>query len=193
MLNNIKQVISILSLLFFLVSSVVVANDIIPFHSDGCSAYPDGTISQPKKWVQCCIVHDMSYWMGGVAEKKKEADELLKNCVAEETSELHGEFMRIGVTIGGQPLSDKISWRWAYGFSHRKFDKLTEADLLVIYNNLGTIMDDLIANFLDLDEQQKLYITNYYENLLNDFSSLDITNDKRIAFEAKVRQFLESK
>ena len=32
-----------------------------PFTNDGCSAFPDGTLSQRTLWLQCCTAHDRAY------------------------------------------------------------------------------------------------------------------------------------
>ena len=36
-----------------------------PFTSDGCSAFPDGTMADNELWLACCEKHDLAYWQGG--------------------------------------------------------------------------------------------------------------------------------
>jgi len=47
------------SLLIFSIS--INAEEIQPFSSDGCSAFPDGTLSQNELWLSCCTAHDYAY------------------------------------------------------------------------------------------------------------------------------------
>jgi hypothetical protein len=41
------------------------ADTLVPFTSDGCSAFPDGTFAQQQLWLSCCERHDYDYWKGG--------------------------------------------------------------------------------------------------------------------------------
>ncbi len=46
------------------------ASDLAPFTTDGCSRFPDGTLSEPDLWLECCTVHDVAYWHGGTDEQR---------------------------------------------------------------------------------------------------------------------------
>jgi len=41
-----------------------------PFTSDGCSAFPDGTLKQRELWLSCCTAHDIAYWKRGLLQRK---------------------------------------------------------------------------------------------------------------------------
>lgn len=85
------------------------------FTTDGCSSFPDGIIpTQSTEWLDCCIVHDIDYWIGGEEHLKDQADENLGYCVSNRAHPLLGLSMDIGVQIGGVP--SPMSWRWGYGW-----------------------------------------------------------------------------
>jgi hypothetical protein len=84
-----------------------------PFRSDGCSCWPD------HDWVECCVEHDLVYWMGGTAEERRQADLKMKQCVAEKGFPTIAEIMYIGVRLGG------VYWlptpfRWGFGWPYPK-------------------------------------------------------------------------
>ncbi|MBY0385611.1 hypothetical protein K2X05_10690 [bacterium] len=91
-------------------------NRLLPFSSDGCSSFPDGIpYFDEKKWLHCCIVHDIAYWAGGTKEDRKNADLNLKTCVAKTGEESIAEAMYSGVRIGGY-AHFPTSWKWGYGW-----------------------------------------------------------------------------
>jgi len=82
-----------------------------PFKSDGCSCWPDGD------WLECCVKHDLSYWLGGTGEERKDADIALRKCVTEKGHSMLGQAMFLGVRIGG------VWWlptpfRWGFGWNY---------------------------------------------------------------------------
>ena len=91
------------------------AVEIAPFTSDGCSAFPDGTMEQEELWLECCKAHDYAYWKGGSYEERVAADEALKACVAETGQDEVAALMLAGVRIGGTPYFP-TGFRWGYGW-----------------------------------------------------------------------------
>ncbi len=113
---------------FMFVSVVVSAEDIKPFTSDGCSAFPDGTFEQKELWLSCCTAHDYSYWQGGTYEERLIADKQLRQCVAKVGKPKIASLMLAGVRVGGSPYFP-TSFRWGYGWSYPRFYKaLTTAE-----------------------------------------------------------------
>lgn len=108
-------------------SSLLAAQTIKPFETDGCSLFIDGTFSQPEMWHSCCVSHDKLYWAGGTSQQRLEADRALESCV-----QLHGgkvfvaRMMYVGARFGGHPLNP--AWfRWGYGWPYyRGYQKLTD-------------------------------------------------------------------
>lgn len=107
----------VLSLL--LASSIATADTLKPFTSDGCSAFPDGTFKQNTLWLDCCRQHDLAYWQGGSYQQRLEADQALKQCVAEVGEPAIALIMLAGVRVGGTPLLP-TQFRWGYGWSYPK-------------------------------------------------------------------------
>ena len=93
-----------------------------PFHSDGCSGFPDGD------WQPHCVVHDMAYWRGGSAEERLEADRVLRRSVAEQGHPLLAEVLYLGVRLGGAPCWP-TPWRWGFGWNYpRGYASLTSKE-----------------------------------------------------------------
>ena len=81
------------------------------FTSDGCSGFPNGD------WLECCVRHDLPYWMGGTREERANADLALKRCVSDKGHPVVAAIMHFGVRIGG------IWWlptpfRWGFGWDY---------------------------------------------------------------------------
>jgi len=86
-----------------------------PFSTDGCSMFPDGTITQKSLWRSCCIEHDKAYWQGGTFFERVKADKRLRDCVTEAGAPFVAEIMLGGVRIGGSPFWP-TPYRWGYGW-----------------------------------------------------------------------------
>lgn len=109
----------------FSMSGCNAEQQITSFTSDGCSAFPDGTLQQQGLWQRCCVIHDKSYWMGGTYEQRLAADEVLKVCVEAVGEPEIAQLMLAGVRVGGTPYLP-TSFRWGYGWPYpRGYQKLT--------------------------------------------------------------------
>ena len=107
-------------------------DDLAPFSSDGCSAFPDGTLAQKTLWLNCCAAHDLSYWQGGSYQQRLEADQELKNCVAQTGQPEIAKLMLAGVRVGGTPLFP-TSFRWGYGWGYpRGYKVLSNEELQLV-------------------------------------------------------------
>ena len=132
-------------LTLFACTSIVFADEIEDFASDGCSSFPDGTFKQRELWLSCCVVHDLAYWQGGTEKQRKAADQALKECVAEVGEPTIAELMLAGVTVGGTPWLP-TRFRWGYGWPYlRGYAQLTEAEAEVVERKLEAAMEILKA------------------------------------------------
>lgn len=111
------KVVLILILLITTPSIVQAEEEIKQFTSDGCSAFPDGTIEQKELWLDCCTTHDLAYWKGGTYQERVDADNLLHQCVASVGEQLVAKLMLAGVRVGGTPYLP-TKFRWGYGWSY---------------------------------------------------------------------------
>lgn len=106
-----------LALLFTMSAGFSNATEPAPFTSDGCSAFPDGTLEQQDLWLSCCHAHDHAYWMGGTYEEREQADRELQECVASIGEPEIGALMLMGVRVGGTPFLP-TQFRWGYAWPY---------------------------------------------------------------------------
>lgn len=113
-------------LLFSLVlANLVYAEELKPFTSDGCSVFPDGTLTEKELWLSCCTQHDYEYWKGGTYEQRLESDQKLEACVAKVGQPEVAAIMLLGVRVGGSPYLP-TEFRWGYGWPYpREYKPLT--------------------------------------------------------------------
>jgi len=119
-------------LILFLISQGALADKIMPFKSDGCSAFPDGTIDQNDLWFKCCYQHDIAYWKGGTYQQRMDADKELKQCVANVGEPIIAQLMLAGVRVGGSPFFP-TNFRWGYGWPYmRGYQPLSDEETIEI-------------------------------------------------------------
>lgn len=107
-------------------------NQLKPFISDGCSLFPDGTMSKPTLWRHCCIAHDYDYWQGGTKQQRVASDQRLEACVNDATGFGLGYMMYFGVRFGGSPTL-ATPFRWGFGWqNNRGYQPLTPQKLVQI-------------------------------------------------------------
>jgi hypothetical protein len=105
--------------------------ELVPFTSDGCSLFPDGTFKDRDKWCDCCQNHDLAYWQGGSADERKQADATLHDCVMARTNDQRlAETMYLGARAGGHP-GFPTWYRWGYGWPYEKDYKFSNGSLLM--------------------------------------------------------------
>ncbi len=139
-INRIKKyVIFVFPLLFamLLFSCGHTKHILKPFHSDGCSLFPDQNIITQKDWNDCCVEHDIAYWHGGTKAQRATADSLLRVCVLRKAgSKKLADLMYKGVRLGGSPYFP--TWyRWGYGWNYmRGYAPLTKKELQLVQEHL---------------------------------------------------------
>ena len=120
---------STLSLIILALTTSACVGVVKPFVSDGCSSFPDGTLTQNDLWLSCCVAHDRAYWKGGTYANRLEADKELRNCVANVGEPEIALLMLAGVRVGGTPFLP-TRFRWGYGWPYPKsYRELTEQEL----------------------------------------------------------------
>lgn len=111
-----------------------ISDKLSPFTSDGCSAFPDGTLKQSELWLACCRKRDFDYWKGGTYSERLESDKALKECVSKVGESEIALLMLAGVRVGGTPFLP-TKFRWGYGWSYPRFyGELTPSELEQIQN-----------------------------------------------------------
>jgi hypothetical protein len=111
-----------------LLPEILSAEPIKPFTTDGCSAFPDGTVEQNTLWLACCTEHDLAYWKGGSYNDRAVADQTLQECVSQVGEPAIAMFMLAGVRVGGTPFLP-TKFRWGYGWTYpRLYGPLTKEE-----------------------------------------------------------------
>ena len=108
-------------------SFVAMGTELKPLTTDGCSAFPDGTLDQQSLWIECCIRHDLAYWKGGTYSERLEADQALEKCVVQVGEPEIAQLMLAGVRVGGSPYFP-TTYRWGYGWPYPRGYKALSKD-----------------------------------------------------------------
>lgn len=132
----------VIGLLLFLLAGC--NQQLKPFSSDGCSAFPDGTLTENDLWLACCEQHDMAYWMGGSYSAKLRADEALEHCVTKIGKPEVAKLMLAGVAVGGSAYLP-TTFRWGYGWPYPRR-----------YNVLSTEEEKQIQEMLNQSAAQRM-------------------------------------
>lgn len=114
-----RRLAQFLSLLVFFPLSSLSAEELKPFTSDGCSAFPEGTPGLAQLWLKCCTAHDFAYWQGGTWQQRQQADQALRICVEQVGEKEIAVLMLAGVRVGGSPYLP-TEFRWGYGWPYPK-------------------------------------------------------------------------
>lgn len=146
----------ILILLAIIFPQPLLADQLKPFTSDGCSIFPDGTLQQQSLWLDCCTRHDLAYWQGGTYTEKQQADQNLQLCVAELGKPDIADIMLAGVKVGGSAYWP-TSYRWGYGWPYlRAYKALSDTEKTLVkqeLNKLTVILNTVIAELTTIDKQ----------------------------------------
>jgi hypothetical protein len=133
-------------LLFF--CTACSSGELKTFTTDGCSAFPNGTMEQQSLWLNCCIKHDLSYWKGGTYQQRLTADLALEQCVTNIGEPKVAKLMLAGVRVGGSPYYP-TTYRWGYGWPYlRGYKALSAAEKQQVKDKLN-LLELMIKNLLD--------------------------------------------
>ncbi len=136
----------------FICSQPTFADELKDFTSDGCSSFPDGTFQQKRLWRECCVIHDLAYWLGGTAEQRKNVDRALELCVAQVGEPSIAKLMLAGVRVGGTPWLP-MRFRWGYGWPYlRGYKTISEDEKEVVFKKLKAAEKIVIKENVQLDK-----------------------------------------
>ena len=111
-----------LIVIFLLNSCVVIAaSDLRPFKTDYCTAFPEGTISQPDLWKHCCLIHDLHFWAGGTRKERDLMDINFKECIAETGMPRTAEMMYQAVRAGSHSPFQFKGKHWGNGWREKAY------------------------------------------------------------------------
>ncbi len=97
------------------------------FSTDGCSSSPNSYFD--KNFVECCVQHDIDYWIGGTREQKVASDNRLNQCIYQKTkSKEVADVYHGGVVLGGEAWAPN-TFRWGYGWDRlRDYSPITKEE-----------------------------------------------------------------
>ena len=114
--------------------------NIVPFDTDFCTMWREGTRQDPLKWSQCCVMHDLNYWAGGTKKDRKNADKDLKACVSKVHNNRMGRLMYTGVRAGRLSPIKVTGQGWAYAWKQvedrSKHKSLSKEEILLLRDEL---------------------------------------------------------
>ena len=111
-------------------------NTLKDFSTDGCSIVPDGPPNDPNKWKNCCVDHDISYWMGGTSTDREISDLIFRYCMEKTGSPEWAIVYYLGVRINAWPGSGQ-SFQWGYGWiKNRGYKPLSRSQYLEVISRL---------------------------------------------------------
>lgn len=98
-----------------------------PFSTDGCSQSPNSF--GDYEFVECCVAHDVAYWIGGALDAKNQADQELAQCIEKKANKTISQIYLRGVSVGGTAKGIN-TFRWGYGWDEvRDYRDLTPAEI----------------------------------------------------------------
>lgn len=111
------------------------------FTTDGCSMSPDGDLQ--NDWTECCVDHDIAYWIGGSRIDRLRADATLMACMNDKAGPRTAQLYFNGVRSGGRPFS-VMPYRWGYGWNYmRTYESLSDQEKELIQIQLGGSLEDM--------------------------------------------------
>jgi hypothetical protein len=96
------------------------ADKLLPFQTDYCTGYTEGTLSDPTAWKDCCLTHDLFFWAGGTIENRDQADHELLTCVEETGHPYQAHLIYLAVRAGSRSPIKIKGKQWNNGWSGRE-------------------------------------------------------------------------
>jgi hypothetical protein len=150
-----------------------------PFSTDGCSLSPNSVINVDI--TECCVKHDVAYWLGGTEKQKIESDDKIQRCISEKAGTVAGKVYRAGIDEGGD-ADGHNTFRWGYGWDTlMPYRELTTAEKAQAEKMYGPNLEKL---------KQKIALKAYQVNL--ELFTLDFTNLNRFYDDMIVYYFLQN-
>lgn len=124
------KAIFILLTLFMNAKAFAVNDKLVPFQTDYCTSFPEGTPTNPSAWKNCCLRHDMNFWAGGDKADRDEADLKLKECVEEKGYPKIAWVIYQAVRLGSYSPIKFENKKWNFGWPARpEHQKLSRSDI----------------------------------------------------------------
>jgi hypothetical protein len=136
--------------LLILLPALSFASSLKTFKTDYCTYFFNGTLSSPELWKDCCIAHDLDYWVGGTEVDQQKSDKRLQQCIADKGVPWVGVIVYRGVRLGHHsPIKNKFHWAW--GWEKKKhFEALSKKNITYIKTVLDyvEVTDEIKTKFI---------------------------------------------
>lgn len=122
---------------------------LLPFETDFCTGFREGTRENPELWKHCCVEHDLHFWAGGCAQARREADLRLRTCIREAGAPGYARLIYAGVRLGSlSPFKLKRKkWGNAWKDGRGTYRSLSPEDILTVEQHLR------VTPYSELDPQ----------------------------------------
>ena len=101
-----------------------------PLTTDYCTNYPEGTPKQPDLWKHCCLLHDMTFWAGGMSSERMQADLDLRSCIEETGARDQAKLIYFAVRIASYSPIKYPSKKWNNAWKNRmSYQELSAQDI----------------------------------------------------------------
>jgi hypothetical protein len=163
-----------------------------PFVSDGCSASPDGIplTKENAAWRECCVAHDLEYWLGGTPAQKAAADKGLKACISEKGYPTIGRIYKAFVKKFGTSRSAQ-GYRWGYGWNYRRNDTpLTPEEENQVVDLYGVSRKEFVRDWISSRSVLK-HVCDTYDPVFRGFSSDEVSIYRELNLSLKKDETIE--
>lgn len=154
--------IALTGLLLFLSLAVNASESkLIPFETDYCTNYREGTSSNPYQWKHCCLIHDMYFWAGGSKQDRYNADLELKTCIEKTGAFNHARLMFLAVRAGSYAPIKYSKKKWNHGWKGRgNYAALSSEDI-------DRVEAELFGGYEHVSNEIKIYFINSLRSRLD--------------------------
>jgi hypothetical protein len=110
----------------------------MPFTTDYCTNFPEGTRKHPELWKECCLKHDMFFWAGGSKNDRLAADLGLRACLEKTGAIKLSRMVYLAVRAGSYSPIKYEKFRWNNGWDDgREIRALSSQDIDLIEEELS--------------------------------------------------------
>ena len=106
----------------------VKAETLLPFETDYCTNYVEGTPEKPDQWKHCCLMHDMYFWAGGIRSDRDKADLDLKVCIENTGAPLQAKIIYYAVRAGSYSPIKYPKRQWNNGWNDGRKERVLSGE-----------------------------------------------------------------
>lgn len=136
-------------LFLFFPITLLAQGSLRAFTTDYCTNFPEGTITHPDLWKDCCLEHDLFFWAGGSREDRNQADLDLKFCVSQSGAPHIAKIMYWGIRLGYYSPIKYEDKKWGNGWKGRESLKALSLE------EIDAVDDEINHAYLEIPREIK--------------------------------------